>query len=104
MGPRVARRFINILTLLSAVLLAVTVTLWVRSFVVSDFIRREDGPNNLAVRASRGRVWVFRWSMPAAGPSAAKWSYASEQPAPIRDGQDPWVERYWRTPPLTFRG
>ena len=99
-----ARRLVDLLTVLSAALFVATIALWVRSFVVSDQLTREAGPNNITARASRGRVWVFRWSMESPGGKPSQWSYASDRPALIRDGRDPWVERYWSTPALTFRG
>ena len=56
------RRVLNLLTALSLALCVAACALWVRSYAVSDEMMWLRPHENLIGRASRGQVWLFRFT------------------------------------------
>ena len=90
-----ARRVLNLLVIVSAVLFVLATTGWVRSYFVGDSIGWGRGQQRSAIRLSRGRLWVFHFYMPPSRtPGAPTRSYELEVPTTIPDTRPPWATRY----------
>ena len=79
----VRRRVLNLLTILSLLLCAAVVVLWVRSQRVMDRWVLNSTRHYVEVNARRGGVWLLWISTPTSGPLWLTWEHESRQPLPL---------------------
>jgi hypothetical protein len=99
----VKRRLLNLMTLLSLLLCVAVTALWVRSYAVSDEVMWLRPHENLIGRASRGQVWLFRFTSetPALNQGAATMTRGPAEAFDVPDAPRGPQDLHIHTPAFT---